>query len=158
MRFWEWGHTSFIKLGNRYTKAHKNGKNFKPLLEQVVGALECHWSTVLHCVNKYSVAFAIGKVEHCLGSGKTHNKIVCYFHFNHLTFFLFYFQVVEAKNPSNFKANQVINFNLDHCGKILHHSQKWQEKKEKIKAKPKKDKKIQLPISDLYYLHHTIVS
>jgi hypothetical protein len=93
--FWEQVHAYFIKLGNEYTKAHKNDKNFKPLPERGVGALECRWSTVLHRVNKYCAAF--GQVERRLGSGKTRDEIVCYDHFNYLsfsfmlTFFLFFF-------------------------------------------------------------------
>ncbi|KAA1115998.1 hypothetical protein PGTUg99_050226 [Puccinia graminis f. sp. tritici] len=126
--FWEQIHEYFIKLNDSYTKTHKNDKNFKPLPNRAVGALECRWATVLHRVNKYCAAY--GQVERRLGSGKTRDEIA-----------------VEAKEL--FKADQGINFTLDHCWAILHNSPKWQETMDEIEAKPKKDKKkLQLPTSE----------
>jgi hypothetical protein len=52
--------------------------------------------------------------------------------------FLFYFQVVEAKKPSNFKANQVTNFNLDPCSKIFSSFTEVAREKGKDQGKAKK--------------------
>jgi hypothetical protein len=55
--------------------------------------------------------------------------LFCYVGFDFC--FLFSFQAVEAKEL--FKANQGINFTLDHCWAILHNSPKWTRSKQSLK-------------------------